>query len=958
MGWMLLAVATLLVAVVVLIGAVRAKGAAFNNWVGWATVWGLVVAAVGVVLVVWDKIAGGSRRPALSTAQAEDELAKLVLDQAQVTRSQLLGTDEPGDDAANVRFVKTSCRFREVGGSSTGDLASVLEYYRSLSPGRLVLLGEPGAGKTVLALELVVRLLEQREQDGRNPVPVLISAAACDTSRAWGEWLTEHLAQRFNMSVAAVAELVRDRRIVPVVDGLDEMDLPGRPERARSLVGALNSYMRGRERAAVVATCRSVEYDALGAGLARATHIEIVPMSGQEAVDYLTVQFRDEQESQEWQPLLAELAAHPDGLLASQLSTPWRLTLALTVFRAGGQPADLLPDASVNPADTEAVAGYLRGVDALLLDRYVVSAMRLHDPGRRYADRPVRTWLTALAAGLARQAHSGQSGTDIVLAHWWRFTGPWAARAVHVTLAAIPGIIAVAVAAITKNNELRVIGSAAVVTALAAALPPSPKRSRFRQLTTQAGMKRAAIGFVGVLTFWLVAGVVLGLVSGSKSTSVAGPVLLGLFIGVPMGLVAGLAVGLIDSSPQAVRPRDVIHADGFFGLAAGLAAGFAAGLPFGLVAWRQEHRLAAALQVVLEVTLVLGLTVVISIGASSWVRYHIAVVCAALRGNGPLRFGALLDWARDAGLLRESGIAYQFRHRQLQDRLAPPEGGSPAPAPVRRAAFAGTVIALLAGIAGLASQVLEHSSYESDPIFSFILGLYAMPTVVAVIALMKRDRPVIIAFLLGLWWLAVSWIASDVVTVTQLSSATGNYLAGFLVEYASDALGAIAAIFLVVSLNPVAAARRAPRIGVFTVVLLGAAGFSQIAASIFWGNEYRQIAAEDTSASLSYSLEYSILGIAGVFVVLAVTWYALSIRARALGGALVLGWVSTAAFFPVIQMSNLTLDSAGEHLSDVLECALLATVVILTIRYVRRAPGLDRNVAADTGTVGSFPTTV
>jgi hypothetical protein len=47
----------------------------------------------------------------------------------------------------------------------------------------------------------------------------------------------------------------------------------------------------------------------------------------------------------------------------------------------------------------------------------------------------------------------------------------------------------------------------------------------------------------------------------------------------------------------------------------------------------------------------------------------VAVVINAARKRGPLRFDAFLDRAQRAGLLRVSGIAYQFRHRQLQDWL-------------------------------------------------------------------------------------------------------------------------------------------------------------------------------------------------------------------------------------------------------------------------------------------------
>jgi hypothetical protein len=87
-----------------------------------------------------------------------------------------------------------------------------------------------------------------------------------------------------------------------------------------------------------------------------------------------------------------------------------------------------------------------------------------------------------------------------------------------------------------------------------------------------------------------------------------------------------------------------------FGIAVGLALGFA----FGVAAW---------------FGLALGVGTAGAVGGDTWTRYHIAVVIAAIRRSGPLRFGASLDWAYQAGLLRMSGVAYQFRHRQLQDWL-------------------------------------------------------------------------------------------------------------------------------------------------------------------------------------------------------------------------------------------------------------------------------------------------
>ena len=157
------------------------------------------------------------------------------------------------------RFVKGTGRFREVGGASEGELALVLQYYQSLSPARLVVVGDPGAEDPSLPWSCLSGSWSGVSRTTVRPLPVLISASAYDARLSWEKWLAAHVAQRFGMSTQVAARLVRDGRVLPVVDGLDEMDPPGDQQRVRVLVTALNSSMRGRDRAAVVVTCRTRE---------------------------------------------------------------------------------------------------------------------------------------------------------------------------------------------------------------------------------------------------------------------------------------------------------------------------------------------------------------------------------------------------------------------------------------------------------------------------------------------------------------------------------------------------------------------------------------------------------------------------------------------------------------------------------------------------------------------------
>jgi hypothetical protein len=86
------------------------------------------------------------------------------------------------------------------------------------------------------------------------------------------------------------------------------------------------------------------------------------------------------------------------------------------------------------------------------------------------------------------------------------------------------------------------------------------------------------------------------------------------------------------------------------GLAAGLALGMPAGLGFGLAG---------------------ALAFGIPLGLAVWVRYVIGCWLARRRRMLPRRVGQFLDWSYKANLLRMSGTATQFRHRELQNLLVP-----------------------------------------------------------------------------------------------------------------------------------------------------------------------------------------------------------------------------------------------------------------------------------------------
>ncbi|MET8162393.1 NACHT domain-containing protein [Sphaerisporangium sp. NPDC005289] len=611
-----------------------------------------------------------SVRAARSQETLEDAAARLagaVLDSERMARRRLLGTpDKPID----VRFVleKAPAHHAE-GAGRRSRLTEVVEYYRGLSPQRMVITGAPGAGKTVLAVELILGLLEQRRPDER--VPVRISAASLDTELSGPQvierWLSSHLTQVYRVRRVVAQELVSARLVVPVIDGLDEMDAaaePGYDSRAGRVLRAINAYQDVRGKGAVVLTCRTAQYRALQELLVwvqDAARVEIAPVDGRQARAFLDGRVDD---VARWEPVLQAIRRAPGGPLATALSTPWRLTLAAIVYeqRVPGTGAFVRDPAELTDMRLHTAVA----VRDHLLGSFIPAAVALDPPpGRADAER-VHRWLATLAGYLDTNAATGRtlggralSGTDIVLHELW----PLAGSRPRLLTAAFPAAIWLIGGPATLTQLLSplsidqlIISTMLVLGALGTTISGGrtiwhqPERFDLRRLRTRAA-RRTIAGWLGVgLALGGVVGFMLEVVVG-LSDWFAG----GLLSGLLSGFMIGLAIELLITGTAGVTdPRDLVRDDIIAGLVVGLFAGLAVGL-------------GARLVVGLTVTLGLGL----GLGPAG-VRYVALLMCTRRWSSAwlPWRLGRLLHWAAGAGLMRVAGIGYQFRHRELQDYLA------------------------------------------------------------------------------------------------------------------------------------------------------------------------------------------------------------------------------------------------------------------------------------------------
>lgn len=530
--------------------------------------------------------------------------------------------------------------------------------------GRLVILGEPGYGKTFSALALIARINQER-----GPVSELFPLAdwhtwsAGRTNPTIEDWLVDRLIEEYpQLTGPAAWSMVIQGRLVPVFDGLDEV-----PKRARPACrDALEAYAgRAEPFRPFVVTCRQEEYFALAPNWIGADrHVGLL---GLDEAGIATALRASVGWSERWTDVIEAVErGNPD--LLSLLRSPLRLAAAAEIYEsrdpqelfelakrpdAGEELWDLLLWKSPHGFDGATAGDVRRWLS------FIAASLRSHDRQR--------LWLHELylyaAPGDRRRFHLLTLGAFIAAASLpLLLTGT--------TFGAILGVLigALGISVYRRNRDHPI----------EQVVRGSPAPLRYLRMLPRALafglLKGAAWGTLFFLALLAAFGLANAL--GEETMSLWPATLEMLKFAAFTGAFGGLAaaafvIAAVDSSFVAEEPPS--HLAG-----RGPAAVTKATRDHGLLA----AAFAAALTSIpgaLLTTSIVGFCFLVGVntllvgwlgGLNAWAFHHWTRWRLARADLLPHRLGSFLEWAsEEAGHLRAND-AYEFRHKELLDYLA------------------------------------------------------------------------------------------------------------------------------------------------------------------------------------------------------------------------------------------------------------------------------------------------
>jgi hypothetical protein len=240
---------------------------------------------------------------------------------------------------------------------------------------RLLILGEPGGGKTTMLLELARDLLNRAAGDAAANVPVVLSLSSWPEGDdvKFEDWLAAELQRFYDLPEKTARHVIKHEEAALLLDGLDEVPA-GRLDRCTE---ALNAFRDRHGTTPIAVCCRVDDYESsVKRHLKLAGAVLILPLTPAEADAWLA----------SVGPALEGLRAalREDEELRRLLRTPLTLSIAALTYQGRQVPE-------------------FTGLDSLFTayTRRMLDRPRAHGAKTAgYPEREARRWLAWLARGM------------------------------------------------------------------------------------------------------------------------------------------------------------------------------------------------------------------------------------------------------------------------------------------------------------------------------------------------------------------------------------------------------------------------------------------------------------------------------------------------------------------------------------------------------------------------------
>ena len=300
------------------------------------------------------------------------------------TELQLEMQDRPG-------VLQPNASLRLIGERKDRPLPDDMTVHRLFdeTSGRLLILGQPGAGKTTMMLELAEELVE-RAKEGKEAVPVVVNLASwAKHGGPLQKWLEEEaLPDTLNIDSSTARAITQEGDLLLLLDGLDEV----KASKRSACIAEINKYLKKHGRMVVCSRTREYEQSAERLELEKAAQIE--PLTPETFIQEL-------KRVPKTDGLRAML--RKDDALRELATTPLMWSVMLLAYR-GERPSSIQ-------------ANTLEERRQALWDDYVARMIARRQP-TEYEPKNILRWLTWLAERMRQEDMTDLSRSGCSLHGW------------------------------------------------------------------------------------------------------------------------------------------------------------------------------------------------------------------------------------------------------------------------------------------------------------------------------------------------------------------------------------------------------------------------------------------------------------------------------------------------------------------------------------------------------------